>query len=127
MRTSGTKRGIAAAACAAVGLHLFALPAEAIPVDPAEREGLLRLWAREATLTSSALISTPRAVDMADAHAVAGVTGFLERVRGVVVLGSGEHWPALLRPMLHAGDAQAGPGGTARALAGGAGRGRAPP
>ena len=95
----GTKRAIAAAACAAGGLHLFALPAEAIPPHPAEREGLLRLWAREATLTTSALYIDATAVDMADAHAVSGLSGFLERVGGVVVLGTGGRWPALLRPM----------------------------
>jgi hypothetical protein len=96
---SGTKHAIAAAACAAVGLHLFALAGEAIPNHPTEREGLLRLWAREATLTTSALYIDATAVDMADAHAVSGLSAFLERVRGVVVLGTRGRWPALLRPM----------------------------
>jgi ATPase family associated with various cellular activities (AAA) len=95
----GAKRSIAAAACAAVGLHLFALPAEAIPTHPAEREGLLRLWAREATLTTSTLYIDATALDMADAHAVAGVTAFLERVRGVVVLATRGRWAGLLRSM----------------------------
>jgi hypothetical protein len=95
----GARRSIAAAACAAVGLHLFALPAEAIPTHPSEREGLLRLWAREATLTTSALYIDATAVELADPHAVAGVTAFLERVRGVVLLATRGRWAGLLRPM----------------------------
>jgi ATPase family protein associated with various cellular activities (AAA)/winged helix domain-containing protein len=95
----GANRSIAAAACAAVGLHLFALPAEAIPTHPAEREGLLRLWAREATLTTSALYIDATAIDVADPHAVVGVTAFLERVRGVILLATRARWAGMLRPM----------------------------
>jgi AAA+ superfamily predicted ATPase len=95
-----SKRTIAASACSDVGLHLFAIPADAIPAHAGEREGLLRLWAREAALMSGALYLDAEAVDMADKGAVALTTRFMERVPGPVLVGTERHWPALSRPVL---------------------------
>lgn len=50
------KRAIAAAASAMMGLRLHAVGSWALPHSPAEMETLLRLWEREAVLTSSALL-----------------------------------------------------------------------
>jgi hypothetical protein len=51
-----SRRDIAAAACAARGLNLYAISAQALPLGPRELEALLRLWEREAALSSSALL-----------------------------------------------------------------------
>ncbi|HEX9990085.1 MAG TPA: ATP-binding protein [Chloroflexia bacterium] len=95
-----SKLSIAAAACTAAGLHLFAMPADTITAHPGEREGLLRLWAREAALTTSALYIDADALDTTDAHATARTSRFLERVPGVVLLGTNVRWSPLLRPVL---------------------------
>jgi ATPase family protein associated with various cellular activities (AAA) len=50
------KETVAAAACAALGLGLYAMRAEDVPSAPAEREALGRLWEREAVLGRGALL-----------------------------------------------------------------------
>jgi hypothetical protein len=50
------KEAVAAAACAALGIGLYAMRAEDVPAAPAEREALARLWEREAVLGRSALL-----------------------------------------------------------------------
>jgi hypothetical protein len=50
------KETVAAAACAALGLGLYAMRAEDVPSSPAEREALSRLWEREAVLSRSVLL-----------------------------------------------------------------------
>ncbi|MER6090214.1 ATP-binding protein [Streptomyces bluensis] len=57
--TGGDLRGradIAAAAAARSGLGLYAMAAEDVPTDPAERDRLARLWQREAILLPAALL-----------------------------------------------------------------------
>ncbi|KUO05417.1 ATP-binding protein [Streptomyces caeruleatus] len=51
-----SRADIAAAAAARSGLGLYALGAEDIPADPAERDRLARLWQREAILLPAALL-----------------------------------------------------------------------
>ncbi|MFJ8635794.1 ATP-binding protein [Streptomyces sp. NPDC093568] len=51
-----SRADIAAAAAARSGLGLYAMVAEDIPTDPAERDRLARLWQREAILLPSALL-----------------------------------------------------------------------
>ncbi len=75
-------RRIAAAACARLGLALYALHGRDIPEHIAERDALVRLWEREAALSSCALL-----VACADAGPPAGpVISFLEQVRAPVVV-----------------------------------------
>jgi hypothetical protein len=50
------KEAVAAAACAALGVVLYAMRAEDVPAAPAERDALARLWEREAVLGRSALL-----------------------------------------------------------------------
>jgi ATPase family associated with various cellular activities (AAA)/Winged helix domain, variant len=50
------KETVAAAACAALGLGLYAMRAEDVPSSPAEREALSRLWEREAVLGRGVLL-----------------------------------------------------------------------
>jgi hypothetical protein len=51
-----SRADIAAAAAARSGLGLYAMSAEDIPADPAERDRLARLWQREAILLPAALL-----------------------------------------------------------------------
>jgi hypothetical protein len=50
------KRAIAAAACAALSLQLYALRAADVPLAATEREALARLWERETALGASILL-----------------------------------------------------------------------
>jgi hypothetical protein len=51
-----SRADIAAAAAARCGLGLYAMSAEDVPTDPAERDRLARLWQREAILLPAALL-----------------------------------------------------------------------
>ncbi|WP_255954117.1 ATP-binding protein [Streptomyces odontomachi] len=51
-----TRADIAAAAAARSGLGLYAMAADDVPTDPAERDRLARLWQREAVLLPAALL-----------------------------------------------------------------------
>ncbi|GGZ61630.1 ATP-binding protein [Streptomyces bluensis] len=51
-----SRADIAAAAAARSGLGLYAMAAEDVPTDPAERDRLARLWQREAILLPAALL-----------------------------------------------------------------------
>lgn len=53
---SGAKMALAAAGCALLGMQLHVISATAIPRNMAEMETFLRLWEREAVLSSSALL-----------------------------------------------------------------------
>jgi hypothetical protein len=92
-----SRRTIAASGCAECGLHLYALAADLIPSNPAELEGLLRLWEREAALAATALCVEADSVDSGDSRAVAHTARFLERANGPVLLSTRERWRPLRR------------------------------
>jgi ATPase family associated with various cellular activities (AAA) len=76
------KEIVAAAACAGLGLGLYAMRAEDIPSSPAEREALSRLWERESVLGRSVLL-----VDcdrMEGAGLERAPVPFVENVHGMV-------------------------------------------
>ncbi len=94
------KRAVAAAACAALGLGLQALPGPTVPVAPAELDALIRLWEREAALGGSALLLDGDDLDAADTARALAVTRLLERTRGALLLACRERWRTLQRPVL---------------------------
>jgi hypothetical protein len=61
-----SKHEIAAAASAALGLRLHMIRAADVPAAATEREGLERLWEREAVLSGSALLLEYQDLDSAD-------------------------------------------------------------
>ncbi|MFB6712916.1 MULTISPECIES: ATP-binding protein [unclassified Streptomyces] len=63
-----SRADIAAAAAARAGLGLYAMGAEDIPTDPAQRDLLARLWQREAILLPAALLVEVGELDR-DQHA----------------------------------------------------------
>ena len=78
---------IAAAAAARSGLGLYAMGAEDIPTDAAERDRLARLWQREAILLPAALLVEAGELDR-DQHAA--TEAFLAGAAVPVVVSSGD-------------------------------------
>ena len=95
-----TRRTIATAGCVGAGLHCFAIGAETIPSNTSELEGLIRLWEREAALTSSALYVDAESIDLSDRRNEAVVRRFLERMRSPLLLSTTYRWRPLRRTTL---------------------------
>jgi hypothetical protein len=90
-----TRRAVAAAACAEVGLRPYAAAAADLPTAVAERDAVLRLWEREAVLGGCALLVE---VDDADPpEAARAAQAFAERVRAPVLASSREPLRAAVR------------------------------
>jgi hypothetical protein len=85
------KRAIVAAACAGVGLQLHTIPAAHLPQTAPEREGLARLWEREAALGGSALLVDCDDLDTAEEKRA--VTAFANEVQSMLVLTGREPLP----------------------------------
>ena len=83
------KHAIAAFACAARGIKLHILRAADVPAIAAEREALIRLWEREAVLSSSALF-----LDCDEPDNNRAVLSFVENVHGMLLVSSREPLPS---------------------------------
>jgi hypothetical protein len=94
------KYSIATAAAARLQFRLSCLSADQLPATAAELEALIRLWEREAALTSGVLLVDADMVDRGDARAVAQVSPVLERLHGPILLSALERWRPLRRPTL---------------------------
>ncbi len=97
---TASKRAIAAAAYAAVGVYPFVMRAETIPTDTDGLGTVIRLWEREVLLGSRALYLDCDALDTADTVRMNAVTRFIERVGGPVVVANRERRPTEGRPSL---------------------------
>ncbi|HZF09070.1 MAG TPA: ATP-binding protein [Thermoanaerobaculia bacterium] len=97
---SAGPRAIALAASAALGLQLHELRAAAVPTAPAELDGLLRLWEREAALSGSALLLDAFDLDPGDMAREGAVARLVEDVRGPLFVASRERRPARQRAVL---------------------------
>ncbi len=84
------KRTISSAACAAVGMGLLTLNAEALPATQAELETILRLVEREAVLFRAAVLVDADSLDSTDAARAASVLRLIERLPGAVLLSTRE-------------------------------------
>ena len=93
-----TRRSIAAAACSALPLKLYALAAGHVPASAPELDTFMRLWHREVTLSAAALCVETESLDRNDPKAVAQVSRLLEAVSGPIVLAAPDRWPPLRRP-----------------------------
>lgn len=87
---------VAANVAAELGLHLYVLDADTLPVNAAEREALGILWQREARLLNAALL-----VESKDREGSKYVPGLVDRVGGLVFL-AGKELPVLSRSTLRA-------------------------
>lgn len=95
-----TKRAIAAAICAQVGLGLYVLRAESLPVHAAELDAFMRLWQREAILDGCALLIEMAERDSAEPQRDAALCRLLEDARGPLLLGSEQRRLVLQRRMI---------------------------
>ena len=86
------KHAIAAFACAARGIKLHILRAADVPAIGAEREALIRLWEREAVLSSSALF-----LDCDEPDNNRAVLSFVENMHGMLLVSSREPLPSQKR------------------------------
>src|SRR5262249_40438210 len=95
------RRAVAAAAAAAVGLQIAAIPADLIPVSAGELEALVRLWEREAALGGTVLLvecdDADRAADQPRARRV---NRLAEGVAGLVIISDRERRPLVHRPAI---------------------------
>lgn len=83
-----SKRNIAGAAAANVGLHLYAMPSHVLPTEPQELDALVHLWEREALLgNQSLLLECDGAHPLDDAREMQ-VRHFMENVNGAVMVAS---------------------------------------
>ncbi len=87
---TAAKRPVAAAACTRLGLGLSEMSSHALPQAPADLESLVRLWEREAALSSSALLLDCDDIEMADAARVGTATRLIERLNTPLLLASRE-------------------------------------
>jgi SpoVK/Ycf46/Vps4 family AAA+-type ATPase len=85
-----SKRAIAMTACASLGLRLSVLSAHFVPVGPSEIDGLIRLWWREAILSSSVLLLECDEMDESDQTREKALTRFIESTGGVLILATRE-------------------------------------
>jgi hypothetical protein len=95
-----SKRAVAATACAAVGLDLYAMSATAVPHHPAELDAFLRLWQREAVLSDGALLIEFADAEPGDAARESAIWRLLEEIRGGLILSSRVRRRAPQRPMV---------------------------
>jgi SpoVK/Ycf46/Vps4 family AAA+-type ATPase len=91
------RHAVAAAACAALGLHLVVLRAADLPTAAAERELLARLWERETLLTGCALLLDG---DGASADALRSLAAFAESVQAIVAIDASELLGLRSRPLV---------------------------
>ncbi|HWK89972.1 MAG TPA: ATP-binding protein, partial [Longimicrobium sp.] len=90
------KRGVAAAAAAALGLAAFRARAADVPAAAAERETLARLWEREAVLSGTVLLLEVEDGDGPEAQRAA--VAFAERLRAPAAVSAREPLATTLRP-----------------------------
>jgi hypothetical protein len=95
-----TRRSIAAAACAELGVHLLAMTADTIPQNIGELDGFLRLWEREAVLAPAALYVEAGSINSADPAVGLSTTRLLEHAGGICLLGVRDRWRPLRRTVL---------------------------
>jgi hypothetical protein len=89
------RHAIPAAACATLGISLYAIHANDIPGAWAERDDLIRLWQREALLTGSMLLVNCDHMDNRDA-----ARALIEGIRGPIIVAAREPLCECARPLV---------------------------
>lgn len=95
-----TRWDIAAAAAGQAGLALYTVSADDLPAEPAERDGLARLWQREAILLPAALLvetGDPQAGER-QAERRGALEAFLAELAVPLILSSDDPRPGGLSP-----------------------------
>jgi hypothetical protein len=95
-----SKRAIAAAACARLGLDLYLAPLASLPAAPAELDSLLQRWMREAALSECALLLDCEAAEGPDAQRESLLARVVEDCAGPLLVASRERCGPWTRPAL---------------------------
>jgi hypothetical protein len=80
------KHAIAAAACSELGLNLNMVSAGSLPGTSDEIDDFIRLWEREAALSSSALLLDCNEIDLTDKVHEKVINRLTERIRGALII-----------------------------------------
>jgi len=91
------RRAVAAAACERLGIAAHAMSALALPPAPADLDGFVRLWHREACLSGTALLLECDAVDTNDLVRTETVQHFVDAMRAPLIVSTREPRSALAR------------------------------
>ncbi|GAC1356118.1 MAG: ATP-binding protein [Ktedonobacteraceae bacterium] len=94
------KHTIAVAVCDTLGLNLRSLSAHIIPTTTSELEALSRLWAREAVLSSCALLLDCEDMDTTDMAQERAIARFIERINSPLFITSRERQRPLQRQIV---------------------------
>lgn len=97
---SSAKRLIASHAAAALGLHVYRLPARLLPTQSGDLETLARLWERQNVLLPVCLYLDALEAETGattEAHGTLPLNRFLTRSNGIFFLDTREPWPELDR------------------------------
>ena len=89
---AGSKLAIAGHIAARLGLALYRLAADAVPVQTGDHETLVRLWQRESTLMPIALFIDGAQLDRSASPQTAAIQRFFTRITGLVFLDTREPW-----------------------------------
>lgn len=95
-----SKRDIAAVACVKMGMNLSVISAHVIPSNAAELASLIRLWEREAVLSSSALFVDCDRFDATDAGRNFSLLRLIEWIQGAVIVATRERLRSLHHPII---------------------------
>jgi hypothetical protein len=98
---AASRRAVAAAACALLGVELGAVAAHALPTGPAELEELLRVWERESVFTPAALLVERDDADTPDSAREAALTRVVDGLQAPLLLSGREPRPARQRPLVN--------------------------
>ena len=91
------RRAVAAAAAARAGIDAHAMSALALPTAPADLDGFIRLWHREACLSGVALVLECDGIDANDFARIETVQRFVDAMRAPLFVSSREPRSALAR------------------------------
>ncbi len=94
------KRLLAAAACSALGLQVHMASAHALPSNSGELESLIRLWEREAALSTSVLLLDCDEMERSDAVRERTVARLIESTNGALIVTCRERRHTLRRPII---------------------------
>lgn len=90
-----SKQLIAWQASLQLGLHLYRMPAELLPVQASELDDLARLWERERVLLPVALYLDVNEVEAGPEGRAPPLSRFMARSHGVIFLDTRDVWPGL--------------------------------
>lgn len=85
-------RAIAVAACDGIGLRVCLLSGQLVPLGASELDGLIRLWKREARLSSAALLIECHEIEVSDAARNAAINRLISSLDSPLIISAVERW-----------------------------------